>query len=844
MNNNREIYNYLYNKYLSNIDQIIQKLKLHCNHKIKWYSHIICIANRNRIKKLEFRREVLSKKFKRVPDEFIDNFNSLRYILANKDVDGAIKRGRFEYPLEHFILRGFDEVLKGERVIGSAFPYFDAKEYQKQFITNMDDNKEIKTNPYIHYLKHGYIKHLNEDIRLEGRYPFRWNRQLQKNIESKFDEESYIEANPDVAKAIQKGQFSSGWDHFIRYGYKEVRRGDRTIHPKIPLINESDYILCYRDIHNALKKGKILSPYKHFLLNGVKEILDGSRSYPRVYAPIPRLTAEVKRKISKFKKKPLISIVMPVYNVEPKLLNAAIESLNMQWYHRWELCMADDASTNPKTVELLDEIQKSKNPKIKIVRLKKGKHISGASNEALKLAKGSYVALMDHDDELSPNALYEIVEVINNKDVDFIYSDEDKIEMHETYSEPHFKPNFAPDTFLSRNYISHLAVIKRSILKRVGGWSEGVGVEGAQDYDLYLKIFEHTDKIAHIPKILYHWRKVPGSTASEFNEKSYAKEAGRVALQRAMKRRRIEAEVLHAKYPGTYRVKYKIEGNPKVSIVMPFRDKPELLKMAIESILNKSSYKNFELIGISNNSSEREVFELMDYYSKLDNRIKFYELNIPFNYSRINNIAIRRYAKGEHLILLNNDIEIISSEWIEAMLEFSQRKDVGAVGAKLYYPDDTIQHAGVTIGVLTLAGHNFRHLHKDHPGYMGIESVIQNVSAVTGACLMVKRELYQKIGGLNDKDLKVAFNDIDFCLRLQEEGYLNVYTPYCEAYHHESVSRGSEDNPKKRRRFKQEVEYMLNRHKKILSTGDPYYNPNLTLEKEDFSFRWSILEEI
>ncbi|MHB8100033.1 MAG: glycosyltransferase [Sulfuricurvum sp.] len=546
----------------------------------------------------------------------------------------------------------------------------------------------------------------------------------------------------------------------------------------------------------------------------------------------PVLTHETKDSLKELPYQPLISIIMPVYNVDPKWLDLAIKSIENQWYDNWELCICDDKSTNEKTIRYLQSLR---NPKIKISYLDHNLNICGASNEALKLATGKYIALMDNDDELTPDALYEVVKAINEQGAEFIYSDEDKLEMDGRYSEPHFKPDFSPDMILSQNYISHLGVIKKELIDTAGGFE--IGLEGAQDYDLYLKVFELTCKIVHIPKVLYHWRKIPGSTAASFSDKSYAQKAGCVALENAMKRRGIDALVCDGKYPGTYRVKYSIIGNPTVSIIIPFKDKPELLTLCIESILQKTTYPHFEIIGISNNSSDQATFDEMQRLARLDSRISFYEYNVPFNYSQINNHAVNTYAKGEHIILLNNDIEIITPEWIERLLEFSQRNDVGAVGAKLYYPDDTLQHAGVIIGLGGVAGHSHKHFSQDHPGYFFRLNIIQNLSAVTAACLMVKKSLYETVGGLNETDLKIAFNDVDFCLRLREAGYLNVYTPYCEAYHHESISRGHENTVEKQKRFQNEVHFMQERHKTILADGDPYYNPNLTLDREDFSLK-------
>lgn len=349
-------------------------------------------------------------------------------------------------------------------------------------------------------------------------------------------------------------------------------------------------------------------------------------------------------------------------------------------------------------------------------------------------------------------------------------------------------------------------------------------------------MLEQTNKITHVSKVLYHWRKIEGSTASEFSEKSYAQQRGLKALESAIIRRGLDAKVVNGKNPGTYKIDYSLREKPLVSIIIPFKDKPELLDICINSILQKSIYNNYEIIGISNNSNEEKTFELIKELEK-NKQVSFYEYNVPFNYSQINNYAVRNFAKGDHIILLNNDIEIISPNWIESMLVFSQREDIGVVGAKLYYPDNTIQHAGVIIGIGGVAGHSHKYFDKEEHGYFSRLDIIQNVSAVTGACLMVKKSLYIEFNGLNEKELTIAFNDVDFCLRLREKNYFNIYTPYAEAYHHESISRGSEDDPKKITRFNKEVHYMMDRHKDILKDGDPFYNKNLTLENEDFGIR-------
>ncbi len=586
-----------------------------------------------------------------------------------------------------------------------------------------------------------------------------------------------------------------------------------------------------RKIYDRLPFGKsVLRKLKHVFIKS--KALTYNEWFNKIYLPTELNTSL--GNIVEFDLCPLISIIVPTYNTPVKYLVELVDSIVAQSYQNWELCFADGASSNLKMLARLKKYAEL-NSKIKVVFLAENLHISGNSNAALKLASGDYIALMDHDDTLTPNALFEVVKAINLTGAEFIYSDEDKQEMNGTYCEPHYKPDYSPELLHSQNYMSHLGVIKKSLIDAVGGFE--IGLEGSQDYDLYLKVAEKTTKIYHIQKVLYHWRKVPGSTAAVFSDKSYAQEAGRKALENALYRRGISGEVFDGKYPGTYRVKYKIHGNPLVSIIIPFKDKPELLKMCLDSILDKTTYDNFEIIGVSNNSEDPRTFTLMSEYQNKYKRIKFIEHNVAFNYSEINNYAVNHYASGEHIVLLNNDIEVITPDWIESLLEFSQRDNVGAVGARLYYPNNTVQHAGVIIGPIGLASHVNRNLTRGEPGYFGRFSSIQNLSAVTAACLMVKRSVYDLVSGLNENELKIAFNDVDFCLRLREHGLLNVYTPYCEAYHHESVSRGVEDSPEKIARFNSEVNYMLARHTKILKDGDPYYNPNLSLEREDFSLK-------
>lgn len=550
----------------------------------------------------------------------------------------------------------------------------------------------------------------------------------------------------------------------------------------------------------------------------------------------PQLTGAVQARLAALEAPLLISVIMPVYNTGAEWLRRAIGSVQAQWYPYWELCIVDDHSDRAETLAVLEELDDAR---IRVRRLESNLNIAGASNAALAMVRGEYIALLDHDDELTPDALYEVWRAIEREGADFIYSDEDKLDEGGKFCDPHFKPDFAPDMILSQNYLSHLGVIRRSLAVQTGGFTPGT--DGAQDYDFYLKVLELSDRVVHIPRVLYHWRKVPGSTAAFFSEKSWAQDAGKTALAHAVQRRGLNAEVQSGTFPGTYRVRYRIRGEPLVSIVIPFKDKPDLLRMCLGSILENSTWRNFEVLGISNNSVEPATFDEMQAWSARDPRIRFHQHNVLFNFSEINNFAVREHASGDHVLMLNNDIEIITPGWIESLLEFSQRPDVGVVGARLYYPDGRLQHAGVILGIGGVAGHSHKYFPRAHHGYFSRPHLVQNVSAVTAACCMVKRAVFDTVGGLDPEHLTVAFNDIDFCLRVREAGFLNVYTPYCEAWHHESVSRGHETTPEKQARFNREVQYMLQRHAGVLGQGDPYYNPNLTLEHENFSLAGRVM---
>ena len=536
--------------------------------------------------------------------------------------------------------------------------------------------------------------------------------------------------------------------------------------------------------------------------------------------------ARAAQAIAALARTPLISIAMPVYDVDERWLTAAVDSVRNQFYPHWQLCIADDASTRAETRQALAQLERLDDPRIRVRHLPKNLGIAGASNAALEMASGEFVGLLDNDDVLTRDALLEMAQRIVADDPDLLYSDEDKLDEGGANVEPHFKPDYNEDYLLSINYICHFSVIRRELLDRIGGFRGGF--DGAQDYDLLLRATEQTRRIAHIPKVLYHWRRTSGSTAAASSAKPQTSEAGRRALAESLARRGIDGNATPGPFANSYNVRRAIRGEPLVSILIPFRDKPELLDACVASILAKTRYRNFEIVGIDNNSADAATHACMRALEARDQRVRFVRHDAPFNYSAINNFGVR-HARGEHLLFLNNDTEVIADDWLEALLEHSQRPEVGVVGAKLLYADDTIQHSGVIVGLGGVAGHAHLFLAGDDPGYFARAQLTQDLSAVTFACAMTRRDVFDKAGGLNETDLCIAFNDIDYCLRVREAGYLIVYTPNATLYHYESKSRGYEDTPEKQMRFGREIRYMQQRHAVALQHGDPYYNPNLSL---------------
>ena len=606
-----------------------------------------------------------------------------------------------------------------------------------------------------------------------------------------------------------------------------------------PPLFDFPYLSQNPDVRRSVARREITSAGAHWEKTGRNEFLQGWRTYRPFVGRVdmglrerdPELAERARGEMADWRWQPKISIVVPIYKVELRWLKAAVESVTNQIYGIWELCLVDDASGSQEITDYLGGLE---DERIKVRLLSENAGIAAASNAALEMATGDYVALLDHDDELTLDALWLVARVIVQREPDLIYSDEAKLDLDGNVVEPHFKPCFSPEMVQSQNYISHLGVYRRSLLQDIGGFR--LGYEGSQDHDMLLRFLLKARSVFHIPRILYYWRKVPQSTAARFGSKSHAWDAGVRAVQDVQEALGTGATVEKGQYPGTYRVRHPIQGRPKVSILVPFRDQPDLLNQCFGSLLEKTRYRHFELFGIDNQSQEEGTRLARRRWEAAGSRVRFLDYDDEFNFSAINNFGVEQ-ATGDHVLLLNNDVEIIDGDWLEALLEFSQQPGVGAVGGRLLYPDDTLQHAGVILGIGGVAGHSHKYFPANHHGYFCRPHLIQNVSAVTGACLMVKRELYMHSGGLDDRNLKIAFNDIDFCLRLLELGYRNVYTPYCTLYHHESKSRGQEDTDEKRKRFAGEASYMKRRHLKRLSLGDRWYNPNLTLDRENFEVR-------
>ena len=551
----------------------------------------------------------------------------------------------------------------------------------------------------------------------------------------------------------------------------------------------------------------------------------------RAYIPTEE-TLETQRK-QKFDYSPLISIAVPAYQTPVEFLRQMIESLIVQTYSNWELCIVNASPDNEEMQKVLAEYSAG-DSRVRFCNLKENLGIAENTNRAFAMAKGEFVGLLDHDDLLAPNALYEIVKILqDHPQADALYTDEDKVttELDEHF-QPHLKSDFNLDLLRSNNYICHFFVVRKSIVEKAGGFRKEF--DGAQDYDFIFRCTENAGEVLHVPEILYHWRTHKASTADNPASKMYAFEAGKRAIEAHLERTGTKGEVSHTQDLGFYRVKYPVQGKPLVSVIIPNKDEKETLQTCLEMLEKNTGYQNFEIIIVENNSTTDEIFR---YYKELSGNRKIHLLRWgkEFNYSAINNFAVA-HAKGEYLLFLNNDVKSINPDWLEEMLGVCQRPEVGGVGAKLIYPDNTIQHAGCVIGMGGIAGHMFVDMPADRTGYLHKASLLQDMSAVTAACLLMKKEVFEQAGGFTE-ELAVAFNDVDLCLKVRKNGYLIVYDPYAKLYHMESKTRGAEDSKEKVRRFQTEIEYMRCHWIDILKNGDPCYNKNLSLTKWNYSLK-------
>lgn len=561
-------------------------------------------------------------------------------------------------------------------------------------------------------------------------------------------------------------------------------------------------------------------------------------------ASFPDAEEARRQRETKFDTDVTFSILVPLYNTPEKFLRQAIESVLAQTYEKWQLCLADGSDDAHEEVGRIcrEYAQADAAGRISYEKLEKNEGISGNTNACLSMARGNYIALFDHDDVLHPSVLYEYMKVICAENADYIYCDEATFHGNKSIDDMitlHFKPDFAPDNLCANNYICHFSAFKRTLLDGTELFRSQF--DGSQDHDMILRLTSRAEHVVHVPKLLYYWRSHAGSVASDINAKSYAIDAAKGAVADHLRRQGWENfEITSTKaFETIFRIKYEIIGNPKISIIIPNKDHLDDLKRCITSITEKSTYDNYEIIVVENNSVTDEIFA---YYEELkknpDIHIVTYEGD--FNYSAINNLG-ERHAAGEYVLLLNNDTQVITLDWMEELLMYAQRSDVGAVGAKLYYEDNTIQHAGVVLGLGAhrTAGHSHYRVSSNNLGYMGRLCYAQDVMAVTGACLMMRRSLFEELGGL-DESFAVSLNDVDLCIRAWKAGYLNVFTPFAELYHYESVSRGLDDQGEKAQRYNRESEAFRARWKELLDKGDPYYNPNFSLDRSDFALRTDI----
>ncbi|TAL76846.1 MAG: glycosyltransferase [Beijerinckiaceae bacterium] len=684
--------------------------------------------------------------------------------------------------------------------------FFDAEFY----LAANPDVRAAGVDPALHYLLHGGFE--------------------RRNPGPAFSTRQYLDCNPDVVALRMNALL-----HYELHGREEGRPAP-CLDPALAAraldanFGKKPRNSLVRRIRETLNRVLPLPG-----VQGGKQSNDTSYSnWIRLYDTLSeRDRHQIGSHIERFACRPLISVVMPAYETPEKILREAIASVQAQLYQNWELCIADDASPSPNVINVLKEMSAS-DPRIKWMRRESNGHISAASNSALDLASGEFVALMDHDDLLAEHALYEIVAELNeHPDADLIYSDEDHIDDEGRRHTPYFKTDWNPELFLGHNLISHLGVYRRSIIETVGRFRKGF--EGSQDYDLALRVVSVTtpEKIRHIPSVLYHWRR--GSEAASFSESQMQRcvAAARAAKANYLAGRGEIAEVLQNPLVPTWERVRRVMPSPAplVSLIVPTRNRHDLLAPCLDGLLNRTDYRNIEILVIDHQSDDSHTLELLAHLRD-DKRVRIIRYEGAFNYSDMNNKAVAQ-AHGEIVGLINNDVDVIDRGWLTEMVSFAIHPENGAVGAKLLYPDGRIQHAGVVLGMGSVAGHLHVNAAREAVGYFGRLALTSNVSAVTGACLIVRKAVFQEAGGLNAVDLPVAFNDVDLCLKIQARGYRNVWTPFALLYHHESLSRGSDTTPEKVARVQREADYLRSKWGHLLD-HDPYFSPNLSLQTPTF----------
>lgn len=666
----------------------------------------------------------------------------------------------------------------------------------------------------------------------------------QKNLEEQKKELQEKNSNQQREIEILRGQVNEEHNHMLTMQHE--RNLTKIAYDSLLQSKSVRITKPVRALGNFLRKSRLLRMgvrYTRYLKNGGVSEVNRQVKFARIRKKYPYaarrlgVLSDIEQiyleKLQHHTGKVKFSILVPLYNTPENFLREMIESVQMQTYENWELCLGDGSDGEHRDVERICKEYSKKDKRIVYKKLEKNYGISGNTNECIKMSTGDYIALFDHDDFLHPSALYENAKMIEEYHADYLYTDEAtfQIELNNivTY---HFKPDYAPDNLRANNYICHFSVFSRKLLDKAGWYNSDY--DGSQDHDLILRLTDKAKCIKHISGILYFWRSHPGSVSENIGSKTYAIDAGKRAVHDSIARHGMECTVESTwMCPTIYRIIYEIKDQPLITIVIPNKNHLQDIKRCVESILEKTTYENYEIIIVDNGSDEEELFA---YYEEIEKNINITVLHWdePFNYSKLNNFGVE-HAKGEYVVLLNNDTEIITENWLQEMLMYAQREDVGAVGAKLYYDDDTIQHAGIIIGMGTdrIAAHCHHRLAKMELGYMGRLHYAQNMSAVTAACLMVKKKKYLQVGGLTE-EFVVAYNDVDFCLKLRKEGYLNVFTPFAELYHYESKTRGAEDTPEKQQRFQGEVELFRKKWKDVLEAGDPYFNKELDLDNPYF----------